>query len=473
MNPNSNTNLAWLFLKKYRVVIIIAVVLFVVFVLFVLISRREISRTPTQYKILNIPSVGLNESFTNNKVLRFFNGRNFVDYDLASGQTSRLLEDQEYPKVTELSWSPNGEFVIFKSSQHLKEDYLGKRLINLGKPLTESYWWTADLKGKKISYVNLASVIKQPIWSMENELKLLSYTNFAEGIKTKERVTTQVYSYNLATGKISSNLSIPGSIHELLWVGKNGFMFTKTSDGKTYQIIKTDGSLENPKELASNNSPISGVSSDGKSLYKFSRNNEQAESSDSSDKKESEEFHNDNAWFEGSLNVIDVSSGNELVKIDDLISASLFAFDEKNNLWAITTNHDADINLTKHSLKDDKNNENFIIENSNVSMLDMLDLFVYNDSAYIKSSLGYGVVTDQEIKSQDKKLVVPMFSSNEENPFIIKQSNKDLSVIVTIFSKPVEQNKKKAIDLINDGGVDANLLDVEFDDSPTRDITRN
>src|SRR5687768_2991781 len=65
-------------------------------------------------------------------MVRFFNGRMFVEYNISSGQSKPLSAEATLPAIKEMRWSQDGNLVGLQSSLHSSADLLGQELKKRG-----------------------------------------------------------------------------------------------------------------------------------------------------------------------------------------------------------------------------------------------------------------------------------------------------------------------------------------------------
>lgn len=428
---------------------------------------RETPREPIAYKNIEIPAIILDGTSIDNDSIKFFNHRNFIDYSLTQGSSKKLFpEDLSYPEIENVSWSPSGKYVVFTSSQHTVNDVLGKKLKGLNKSLNSAYWWLLDTEQKTTQFIAPNTEIEQAVWRPNNNLIFKGYSDAGEGDDPiVDNIKTPVYSYDFSKNKLNRFADIKITAKQILATNSDLYYIEAVSDN-SYKLLKQDGGKTT--EIIHTNSDDINVSADGRYTYYFRYNDH---TNEAVEEGSIENFHLHTPGGLGSVVVMETTTKNEVERISDISSEALFSLSEPEAFWALSTDAEADLNLTRYGLADDTE-KNYIVQEKDTSIFDMISLEFVNGSMFIKTPRGFGIVGDNNFKPLTSSfLLSPKKSVNPSSPFLVTQIERDRSIVVTIFAKPAS-SRSQALEYIGNQIFDPNLVRIEFDESALDDPTR-
>jgi len=442
--------------------VVVVIILSIIAIALLLRKQSESSRDPITSSHVVIPALGSNRSAVSDFSLTFFNGRNFIDYNLGTGSTGQLISDKAFPSVTDVAWSPSGRYATFNSSQQVASDALGGLLVAQGKSLNLSYWWLFDKQTKSFTLLESTEVLRNVYWSADNQLFGLGYLKIDEN-DTGEPNATDVYKYNLSTGRLEPYVSIRQDEVESLLPSTAGFFYVGRV-GEEYEL-KQQLEGDQFKSVAKSNNPTMDVTSDGLHAYTF-------EVIKSGEAEQGADIDDHAVIPLGDLSVIEISSGKKVVELKEQSSESHFAFGGNNMFWALTTNPEANLNLTSYNLDTGKAESLYLVEGSSVSFSDVIDLFATDNAVFIQSLLGYNVVSNQNYYNSTMPISLDTKKSGSDyKPYVITQSKRNYSILVTIFGPPADKYKAEALNQLSELGANTDLFHIEYDTTNLEDPT--
>lgn len=328
-------------MNKKTLLIIGSVFLAVVVVVVVVLLR-----SPGSLRINNEPILSRqygDVAHLPNNHLRFFNGRQFINYNPFTGETTHLYEEIELPGVTKAKWSANGELVAIQTVFLTRNDRLGRYLEQRGLPLDEVYWWLFDLGGD--SFTLLPSDVNDMLWS-GNEL----YAHIGsvdrshrDGEHTRQPESIQRVDLD---GSLSTIGNINDNLHRFLRATPQGvFYLSQTRGGYSLKSMNNQGEVEQYLTLPSDDVTIS---FDGTYVvYPALSDNEGDDTGHS---------HSDEGGFSTNVNY-EIYSTNEKSKLKtlrDFKDSALVEFSYDSEYLFIAEKNDDSIDLFTYKFETDK-----------------------------------------------------------------------------------------------------------------------
>lgn len=447
-----------------RSVIIVVLVLAILGLIFILLRKQ--SEPPRQLLTSShivIPALGSNQAAISENAVTLFNGRNFVDYNLAEGTTQQILSDSTFPSVIKVSWSPNGQFASFYSSQQTSRDVLGKILVQQGKSLDSSYWWVFDKQTKSFDLIDDGRSIRDISWSTNNELFALGFGGTSEG-DVNRKPNTPITVYSLSEKQFKPFAEIKDDFVDRIFPTEQGLFYTSVS-GRTVELKQlVDGA--DPKVVANTNNDKVGVSADGNYLFYFTL------IGSSSDEPQGADIQDESDVLMGTVTVVETASNKKILDLPNLSADGHFTFSEANIFWALTTNSEAQLNLTSYNLASGMAEQYYRIENSSTSLLDVLSIDAIKNTVFVQSLRGFDVVGNSQVKNSNMPIKLGIKKSGSAyQPYVMTQSQRDFKLIATIFAPPADKYKAEVLDEIRALGGDPNLFIVEYDTTNLEDPT--
>lgn len=425
-------------------------------------NRGEPPRQPLTSSHVVLPALGSNQAAISEKTLTLFNGRNFIDYTLADGTTQQVLSDQTFPSVIKVSWSPNGQFASFYSSQQTSRDVLGQILVRQGKSLDSAYWWVFDKQTKSFDLLGEGRSIRDISWSSDNQLFAQGFGGPNEGEPYRKPITA-ITTYNFSDKQFKPYVVIKDDYVERLFPTKQGLYYSAISgDLVELKHVSSDSTT---KEIVSANSDKLGVSGDGAFAYYYTLGG-------GSEKAQGPDISDGSDVLSGTISVIEATSGNKILDLPNISDDGEFAFEGSQTFWALTTDSEADLNLTSYSLPSGEAESYYQIENSSTSLLDVTGLSAVNNMVFVQSLRGFDVVGSASVYNSNMPIKLDIKKpTSTYQPFVMTQSQRDFKIIVTIFAPPADKYKAEALAELKALGADPNLFIVEYDTTNLEDPT--
>ena len=189
-----------------KLLIIGAATFFGVFVLIFVISL--LFRTPSISA--SEPFIGptiSNYSPINNGSIRFFNGRNFIEYNLVDGTTKQLLSDGIYPSTKIVDWSNDGSKVLVYTQFYLNNDVFISRRTQADRKEPANLW-VIDLNTR--TFTKLPTGFNKGNFSADSKSVYITETTDLPGFLHGEEHEMLVFS--LETNKPVTLVRIPAYI---------------------------------------------------------------------------------------------------------------------------------------------------------------------------------------------------------------------------------------------------------------------
>lgn len=196
--------------------------------------------------------------FSDNKIM-YFTGSSFASYDAASNKTSRLSPIYHLPDVKNVQWSSRG--ALFEADSYTPVDDLYKLLLAQGLSTDRPYWWLFDLKTKQLYLLQdpaTSRPVKTAAWGSG---PAANDVFFATERKGDEIYNTEVF--RLIPGQTASRAESyqGGALLSFVWTDGKTFVFEER-DNKATRLIRIDSSKK-AATLAENIMPGTSASPSG------------------------------------------------------------------------------------------------------------------------------------------------------------------------------------------------------------------
>lgn len=436
-----------------KYILIGAGILFIVIILALLFFYRANNKQVVEKKnaftessfLPGIQSVYTSKSDPNQ--LTIFNGRNFIQYNLVSKQTSRLVaSDMTWPKLSDIRWSKDGKSISFSAKSYSLDDDLGKILKASNKSLGVDHYWTFDIKNKKAKLIqNTNNDIHALYWSRQDDN--IFYYTIQETDEEGGSAKTVVYKVDNSTNNSNTLFETTGIIRDLADLSPRN-LIALIGDGTHYLVTPfTDNSRKN--SIASLNTDTFKVSPDSNNFYSF-------EASESDDNEEGA------TDISGVLNISRVNDGKKIqaIKDENLSYVYQWAPDSKNIYSFYYKNNQAITRM--YNL--DKNVETVLKASASEKAPQLISItptikdwrFLFNTTS------GIGLTTDEKIEKPYSAPLSSIATQNFAQGFVIGIQN-DNTVRINIYNNPVDLYKQKALDYIKAKGITPDLINYSFD----------
>lgn len=132
--------------RRAKILLILLVVCIALFVIFLLGQGSSSKTTVRSTSVLGLPAenTGISSSPINDKAVIYSNGRSFVSQDLTNNKTSVLASFNSLPDISRILPSPDENYLIVRSENHIDNDDLTQKIQNAKLPTNASYWWFID-----------------------------------------------------------------------------------------------------------------------------------------------------------------------------------------------------------------------------------------------------------------------------------------------------------------------------------------
>lgn len=455
MNPE-NPYTPKLSLKQ---ILIIAGILLVVMVVAFFVFNRAMNKKVVEKKNAYINSdflPGIQSAFTsksNPDQITIFNGRNFIEYNLATKQQTRLIPtDLNLPNISNIQWSKDGQSVSFLAKNYSQDDDLGKVLKSQNMSLGVEYFWIYSLSDKQVKLIkgeqgNVSAVF----WSRQDENKMF----YSIPEENEESSENQIIIYSLDTKSNTSKrlVELNGTLNKLIDTSQNNFI-ALVGNGTHYLVTPYNNGTKG-ETIATLETDTFDVSPDGKSFYSFAMN----------ENTDGEEGTYD---IPGVLKINRLSDGKTIHIIKEENLSHLYSW---NNSGSGVYSFYYEKNKAFTKLYDLGKNEETILatptNNETPSLISIIPTI--KDWFFIfTTTSGLGLTSDSQIEKPYSGSLSAVKTQDFSKGFVIGVQN-DNTVRINIYNNPIDVYKKSSLDFIKSKGVTPDLINYVFDTTPAEE----
>lgn len=290
--------------KKY--LLIGGVIAFALILLLMILFLSSGGVSTERYKTVRLGFAANNSYFTKGDTVRFFNGRNVIDYRVPDGTSKALLpNDIPFPyAIQELSWSKDGSKLVFNAQNYLSFPELAQKILaaNPSADITQKYWWAIDVNAGTISPVatNLPNVQKM-FWKGQDLYAGVSNEPSSESNLFPS--SPSLYVINMANGSAKKVVSDPGMDVDFVYDTDTSEVFMNAFKSNHSELIKINGDTQD--KLASTTANIFDITKNNKNFLWIE------EGEHSHEEEEGEDAGDVNAKT-GTLHVADIQTKKEV-----------------------------------------------------------------------------------------------------------------------------------------------------------------
>lgn len=399
---------------------------------------------------------GIQSAFTsksNPDQITIFNGRNFIDYNLATKQQTRLIPtDLNLPNISNIQWSKDGQSISFLAKNYSQDDDLGKILKARGASLGIEHYWTYNIVGRKADLIQSSQgIVNRVFWSRQNnDTIFLSIPVHYEDDNSNK---VAIYNYSVTTNDSRKLLELSGTLNNFIDTSQNNFI-ALLGDGTHYLVTPYNNGTKG-ETIATLETDTFDVSPDGKNFYSFTMN---------------KDINGEEGTYDipGVLNISRLSDGKTIHTIKDENLSHLYSWNNSGS-GIYSFYYDSSKAFTKfYNLG--KNEETILTTPTNNETPSLISIIpTIKDWRFIfTTTSGLGLTSDSQIEKPYSGSLSSIKTQDFSKGFVIGVQN-DNTVRINIYNNPIDIYKKGALDFIKSKGVTPDLINYVFDTTPAEE----